>query len=153
MGLSFEAESGSVSAPFVITAGVLYQRSTTGLDGGGRAVYDFTVDTAGDYVIQALVNAPSLTENSVYLNIDAEPVHPQMAWDILPPTVGFENRLVSWRGNGTAESNEIVPKVFALTSGTHQLIIRGREAITQLDKFWIIKAPEPPQNLRAISTP
>ncbi len=38
-------------------------------------------------------------------------------------------------------------------SGTHQLIIRGREAITQLDKFWIIKAPEPPQNLRAISTP
>ena len=71
-----------------------------------------------------------------------------MAWDILPPTTGYETRLVSWRGSGTADGNEFVPKYFVLSTGTHQLIIRGREANVQLDQFAIVKVPAPPQNLR-----
>jgi hypothetical protein len=150
-GLGFEGESGAISAPFVIASGVISQSTTTDLASGGRASYSFTVTNAGVYFIQAYVDAPSLTANSLYVNIDAEPVDPNMAWDILPPTVGFENRLVSWRGSGTADANEFVPKMFTLGLGTHQLIIRGREANTQLDRFAILKVPSPPQNLRILA--
>jgi hypothetical protein len=150
-GLVFEGESGVISAPFVIANGAISQSTTTDLAGGGRATYSFTVTNAGVYFIQAYVDAPSLTANSLYVNIDSEPVDPNMAWDILPPTVGFENRLVSWRGSGTADANEFVPKMFTLGLGTHQLIVRGREANTQLDRFAILKVPSPPQNLRILA--
>jgi hypothetical protein len=149
-GSSIEAEAGTIAAPFVVAAGAISQPVTTDLAGGGRATYSFTVTNAGDYVIRALVNAPSLTENSFYVNIDAEPQDPYMTWDILPPTSGFENRIVSWRGNGTADSNEIARVVFTLQAGSHQLIIRGREANAQLDSLNIQPLPPPPQNLRAV---
>ena len=152
-GSSIEAESGTISAPFVVANGSISQSSTTGVTDGGRATYNFTITNAGDYVIQAYVSAPSLTENSFYVNIDSDPQDPYMAWDILPPTAGFENRIVSWRGNGTADANEIVPKIFTLTQGSHQLIIIGREANTQLDRFTIVKLPQPPQNLRVVPLP
>jgi hypothetical protein len=146
--LTIQAETGVVTAPFQIVSGSLSQPATTDITLGGRAVYTFSITNAGYYVIQTVINAPSLTENSFYLNIDAEPQDPTMAWDILPPTTGYETRLVSWRGSGTADGNEFVPKYFVLSTGTHQLIIRGREANVQLDQFAIVKVPAPPQNLR-----
>lgn len=152
-GLTFEAEAGALSAPFAVTGGYISQPLTTDVAGGGRAVYSFSVTEEGDYVIQTFVNGPSLTSNSFYLNVDKEPVDPAMSWDILPPTVGFEDRLVSWRGSGTPDSNEFVPKSFHLTIGPHQLIIRGREANTQLDRLAILKVPLPPQNLRVVPNP
>lgn len=151
--LTIEAESGVVSAPFCITNGYVYQPLRTSVTNGGRAIYAFAITNAGDYAIQALVKASSLRENSYYLNIDAEPQDPDMAWDILPATVGFENRLVSWRGDGTAENNQGVPKYFSLTPGDHQLIIRGREANTQLDRLLIAKRPAPPTGLRIVAVP
>jgi hypothetical protein len=149
--LSLEAESGVITSPFVMSGGSISQTTTTDLAGGGRAVYSFSVTNAGQFVIQAYVNAPSLTENSFYLNIDAEPQDPVNAWDILPPTVGFENRLVSWRGSGTADANEFVPKIFTLVPGVHTLIVRGRESDVQLDRFEILKLLSPPQNLRVVA--
>ena len=49
-----------------------------------------------------------------------------MIWDI-DPTEGFEERAVSWRGNGDASSDEFAPKRFHLTAGAHKLIVVGRE--------------------------
>ena len=60
-----------------------------------------------------------------------------MIWDISPTTSGFENRTVSWRGTGTETVNEIVPKPFNLTAGSHTLIVRGREANVQIDSITI----------------
>jgi hypothetical protein len=111
----------------------------------GRAVYNFIVTETGDYAIQAMVNAPTLLENSFLVNIDGEPQEPVMVWDI-PVTSGFENRLVSIRGNGTFDHNEFTPKLFSLTAGTHQLIVLGREANARLQNFDLIKSPAPPQN-------
>jgi len=152
LGVVIEAESGAITSPFVGSGGVISQPSTTDLASGGRATYSFVVTNAGEYAIQAYVNGSSLTENSLYMNIDAEPQDPAMAWDILPPTSGFEYRIVSWRGSGTADANEVVPKYFALTQGTHQLIIRGREANTQLDRFIIFKRTAAPTNLRTLAS-
>jgi hypothetical protein len=151
-GLTFQASAGVISAPFTLANGSISQSvQTTVPTNGGRAAFNFTITNAGYYVIQALVNAPDTSANSFYVNIDAEPQDPVMIWDIVM-TSGFEQRLVSWRGNGTDTANQFVPKVFNLAQGAHQVIFRGREANAQLQSFSILQLPAPPQNLRVLPT-
>ena len=64
-----------------------------------------------------------------------------MIWDINPLTAGFDFRPASWRGNGTFDLNEFVPVVFTLGAGTQQLILRGREANTQLQGLLVLPYP------------
>ena len=103
-----------------------------------------------------LVSAPNQSFNSLFVNVDSEPTDPEMIWDI-PPTSGFENRIVSWRGSGTYDNSEFVPKVFNLTKGAHQLIIRGREGKVEFQSISVLpntagspQAPSSPQNLRIV---
>jgi len=149
-GNVIQATSGAINSPFIVTNSYIYQPvQTTTPTNGGSAYYQFTITNAGNYVIQVLVSAPNDGANSLYVNIDAEPQDPTMIWDI-PLTSGFEERVVSWRGNGTDTSNQFVPKIFSLSQGTHQLVIRGREANVQLQNFAILQIPLPPQNLRIL---
>jgi len=129
--LSFAASAGTITAPFTVVNGVVSQAVETGVTTGGRAVYNVTITVPGDYMISTVVNAPSESANSFYVNIDGEPTDPTMIWDI-PVTTGFTNRLVSWRGKGNSSNSQYVPIVFTLSAGTHQVIVRGREANTQL---------------------
>jgi hypothetical protein len=133
-GLTFAADSGTINAPFALLGGVLSQSLLTGLLGSGRAAYDFTISTPGDYIVSALVNAPNNGADSFYVNIDSEPTDPFMIWDI-PATTGFTNRTVTWEGLAGSS-----PTIFKLSAGTHQLIIRGREANTQLQTITISPA-------------
>jgi len=137
--LILAADSGSITAPFTVSNGRVSQSISTGLTGSGRAAYTFTLATNGDYLVSALVNAPDTASNSFYVNIDAEPTDPTMIWDI-PVTSGLTNRTVAWRGNGTSDMPQFVPKTFTLTAGSHQLIIRGREPGTQLGTITISSA-------------
>jgi hypothetical protein len=155
--LTFPATSGVITAPFVITGGLagsgyISQAIETSVSNGGQAVYNFTITNAGNYVIQATVNAANDGANSFYVNIDAQPQDPGMIWDITV-TAGFEQQLVSWRGNGTDTSDQFVPQIFNLTVGTHRLIIVGREANTQLQSLYILQLPPTPQNLHIIMGP
>jgi hypothetical protein len=152
--LTFQAGSATITAPFVVANGVLYQ-STTVNDAvsGGSATYSFSLTNGGSFVIQALVSATNLANNSFYVNIDGAPQDPSMAWDIMPITSGFEQRMVSWRGNGTSEANQFVPEIFQLSAGTHQIVIKGREAYTQLQSFSILQVPPPPLNLHVLAGP
>jgi hypothetical protein len=135
-GLTFASTSGAITAPFVAANGTISQTAYTGVTAGGRAAYSFTVPTAGNYTISALVNAPDDGSNSFFVNIDAEPTDPTMIWDV-PITSGLTARTVSWRGTGTWDHNQYAPKVFNLTAGTHQLIVRGREANCRLGTITI----------------
>jgi hypothetical protein len=109
-----------------------------GASGGGAVTYNFTITNAGSYEIQALVNAPSVNANSFYVNIDGQPQNPTMIWDIMPVTSGFEQRTLSWRGNGSENNDQIVPKIFTLSAGVHQIIFAGREPYTALSSFTLI---------------
>lgn len=157
LGMSFQAESGVITAPFTVSGGYISQSvQTTTEASGGRAVYTFFVPTNGDYVVTATFDAPSDGENSIFLNIDGEPVDPTMIWD-MPITSGFENHTASWRGSGTSAADEFVPKVFLLPAGQHTLIIVGREPNVSLDSIQIQTAPSqvtappaPPSNLVVI---
>lgn len=135
--LYLPAVSGVVTPPFTISNNCLYQPFEATLDNGGRAVCMFTVPKAGTYWLQALVNAPSQSANSFFVNMDAEPQDPCMICD-LPLTAGLEQRPVSWRGNGTFDNNQFAPKIFNLAEGPHELVIRGREAATCLQSFALV---------------
>jgi hypothetical protein len=147
-GLSFSADSGTITAPFELVDGYISQPSQT-VDpaAGGRAVYSFRITDPGHYVVQATVDAANDGANSLFFNIDAEPESPDMICD-LPLTSGFEKRVFSWRGNGTFDRNQFVPKSFQLSAGDHQLVIRGREGDTKLAGFSILKLPVAPRGLR-----
>jgi hypothetical protein len=147
---SFPADAGLISDPFVASGGVVGQSMESGVSDGGRAVYAFAITNPGNYVVQAVVDAPSAAENSFYLNIDAEPTDPQMVWHI-PVTSGFQTALVSWQGNGTYDLPELAPKVFPLQPGTHQLIVRGREPNVKLQFISIVKAVAPPSKLHDVA--
>ena len=82
-GLTFLSGSGVITTPFVYTNSSISQPLQT-YDPvlGGRATYSFTITYPGNYILQGLVNAPNITANSFFLNIDAEPETPTMIWDI-----------------------------------------------------------------------
>ena len=65
-----------------------------------------------------------------------------MIWDI-PVCSTLTRRTVAWRGNGNGApaSSQYAPKMFALSAGPHQLIIRGREGNVTLGAITIIAAP------------
>jgi hypothetical protein len=153
-GLVLSATSGLITAPFVADAnGYIYQPIQTGVADGGSAVFTFTATNSGSYTVSALVSAPNDGANSFYVNIDAQPTDPLMIWDI-PVTTALTSQTVTWRGSGTDITPQYTPKVFALSAGVHQLIVRGREAGAQLGQITIAPvAPEvtvqlsPPSNL------
>jgi uncharacterized cupredoxin-like copper-binding protein len=124
------ASAGTVTAPLVLTNGIISQPEQTELDAGGKAIFTFTITNEGDYIFTAMINAADESANSFFVNVDANPEDPMMIWD-MDVTTGFEERTVGWRGNGDANADEISPKKFHLTAGAHKLIIVGREP-TQL---------------------
>jgi hypothetical protein len=141
--ITIAATSGTISAPFVISGTAISQPAYTTLAASGQAVYTFTIATTGNYVVSALVNVPSQDSNSFWVNVDAQPTDPTMIWDV-PLTTGFASQTVSWRGNGTVSTTsssgltaQFAPKVFRLSAGTHQLIVRGREGGAQLGTITI----------------
>jgi len=141
-GLTFAADSGTFTAPFVDSNGTLSQPTESSLANGGRAVYNFNIVSAGNYLVSAMVMAPSEGQNSFYVNIDSEPTDPLMIWDI-PVCSALSSATVSWRGtgNGDPASSQYSPKSFYLSAGTHQLIILGREVNTTLGKISIAARP------------
>lgn len=150
---SFDLASQTVvvTAPFILTNNHLLQPHQTSVANGGRLSYRFTVPGTNtvSYAIEAKVNAPRREGNSFYVNIDAEPQDPAMVWDI-PATTNFESRLVTWRGNGTPDKPEVAPKFFNLAPGPHELVIRGREAGTELQSVSFVPRPLPPTGLRIV---
>jgi parallel beta helix pectate lyase-like protein len=147
--LSFAAASGTVTSPFYFSNDAIVQPDYTSVAAGGQAVYTFRISMAGDYVVSALVNAPSLDNNSFFVNIDDQPTDPLMIWDI-PVTVGPSMETVTWRGIGGQDpaspsgfNAQYTPQVFNLSAGTHQLIVRGREGNCELGEITIASAALP----------
>ena len=140
-GQFFLASAAVLSAPLVLTNDYFYLASSQAeVADGGKAVFNFSITSAGNYLIETLVNAPDESSNSFYLNIDAPPTDPDMIWDI-EVTSGFMKRTVNWRGSGSDSSDEFAPKRFKLAPGAHTLVIVGREPGVQLKSLTIRPAP------------
>ena len=140
--LTFEAESGVLTGPFIVSNGYICQVIQTNLAGGGRATYDFIVTNAGNYVIRALVKAPSFGARCLYVNIDAEPVDSSSIWAV-PIGLDFNSRFVSWLGTSNCLSPQFNPKIFNLAAGSHQIIVRGKDPNVELDQISLVLAKPP----------
>ncbi len=139
-GLDWEAEYGVISEPFIATCGVVSQYvQTSGPLSGGRASYRFIAPTTGPYVVEALIAASKLANppGEIYINMDEEPVGPAMIWDV-PGDIFYQDRRASWRGSGTRRDDEFVPKIFQLTAGEHELIMRGVRWGLRVDRVRIV---------------
>ncbi len=134
---NMNAADGNFDTNFILEDGAISQAYDVGsASQGGFAAYRFYVSETGFYQIEGFVRAESESYNSVFINIDSDPTIDYMIWDI-PVTLGFQNRTVAWRGNGTFDRSEFAPKLFHLNAGEHTLYIRGREANTYLSQFSI----------------
>jgi hypothetical protein len=142
---TFAVDSGIFTAPFGDSGGTLSQPLATDVTDGGLAVGSFNIAQTGNYLVTAMVIAPSLSQNTFYVNIDAEPTDPLMIWDI-PVSSTLTSRTVSWRGNGNGDpqSDQYIPKMFALAAGPHQIYIRGRDANATVGQITIVAVPPGP---------
>jgi hypothetical protein len=140
-GQSLTASAAVVTAPLILTNDAIsLNGDMADVTNGGTAVFTFSVATAGNYMFETLVNAPDENSNSFFVNVDGQPEDPDMVWDV-DVTMGFQKRVMNWRGNGDSTTDQFTPKRFALTAGTHKLIIVGREPDTQLKSVTILPAP------------
>lgn len=150
--VAIEAEAGLITPPFSVTNGYVFQTAGTNLASSGRAVYDIAISQPGGYVIVVTVSSPDHA-SSLAVNVDAEPTGPTMIWDI-PTSQAFTNRIVTWRGSESSTAKVPGQKVFNLTPGSHQIIMRGGDdAGTRIDRFSIARIPAPPGNFRIVATP
>lgn len=132
----WEAEAGTYAAPFILSGGSLVQNSTTSVADGGFVSFTFVLPSQKYVRTRGLVQATQLYQNSVGINFNSNPpLEPSQVCQFLPVTSGFEWRYFGWQGSGTAESLEFPVKVWLLNAGTNVLYIRGREALTYLDKI------------------
>jgi hypothetical protein len=145
-GQFFPASAAGLTAPMVLTNGcIVLSGEQADVTNGGKALFNFTVTNAGNYLIEAQVNAPDESSNSFFLNIDAMPEDPDMIWDV-ELTTGFEARVADWRGNGSdPSSDEFAPKLFNLKPGAHQIVLVGREPGTLLKSLTVRLAPPEPR--------
>src|SRR6266542_5173323 len=130
----FEARSGLVTGPFVLTNDCICQPVDTDLAGGGRAIFSFTLTNAGTYALICSVNASNPEANSIYVDINHDLQYPQTIWNI-PVTTGFENRIVFWPENVTTGVAKPKQKNFTLAPGTHRITFRGKAANVQIARI------------------
>lgn len=128
-GLMFEADTGVLTAPMTDIGGGHISQSVPSNSPlqGGRASYGVTIPADGDYTVKVNISATDSSTNSVWINFDSEPTDPTMIWDVVQITNGYQDRVASWRGTGDFQTPQFSPKVWTLTAGVHELIIRGRE--------------------------
>lgn len=121
----------------------------------GIASCPFTIPSPGNYRITAKVNAPDDSANSFIVQVDTDPTSPNMIWDFANTgTTGFADRFVTWRNSVNSAITSNPPQLFPLTSGSHHLVIRGREPNAQLDKFkFEFVSPLPTPTLPADTLP
>jgi hypothetical protein len=156
-GTSWPATDGQISAPFTKTGTSYISQSVETQDPsvGGLASYTFTNNIGTNLVVLLSVNAPADGANSIFVNFGSLPTVPTMISDIYPVTNGFTNYVLNWRGSGTFDNNEFVPKVFTVSTGLLTLSIVGREPGVQIEHV-TVQAPStnrPPPVTNSLPAP
>lgn len=143
LGISFNATQGEIISPFAVNSDNSISQSVETDDPtqGGKATYFFSITNPGDYTVMSDVNCADGSSNSLFVDLDGDPIS-TMVWQI-PVTSGFESRTVTWPGVTT-------PRFWMLSPGTHHLVIRGREASTQVKSITFVARPSPPSSPQVV---
>jgi hypothetical protein len=135
--LTREAESAALVSPMIAvndTTALLGKHISSATANAGTASWSFTAP-GGNYVIWARVLAPTSSADSFFVRMDAGA---EDIYDVAEGTQGPNWQWTRINGrNGTAIPLTLNPRTFALSSGTHTLVFRGREAGTKVDRIVI----------------
>lgn len=140
--LSWNADTGTLVSPIVDSGSYISQPDFTSFGSNGKAVYAFTISTAGFYKIATNVSAADTESNSFYIGINQDPEFNVDIWDV-DVTSGIEAHDISRRGSGTEESQETDPMIWELDAGVHFLVVWGREGGTRLQDLTITQTSTP----------
>ncbi|HUK64221.1 MAG TPA: galactose oxidase-like domain-containing protein, partial [Dongiaceae bacterium] len=135
-GLEVEAESAVLAGAFAVGLDPAARNgryisvptgspSTSGPTSPNRATLSFNVATAGHYKIEANVQAPSASQNSLWITVDGAPAS-GFEWDI-PVNAAYQDTFVSDALTSTD------PVTVTLSAGAHTVQVIHREAGTRLD--------------------
>jgi hypothetical protein len=129
----FSAESGVLVAPMKVYAssnafGGQYIASPS--NETGTATWTVNVPTSGQYVLWARVYAGSTSSNAAYLKMDSGT---EDTFDIDAGST-WKWRRVNGRGTSGVPMS-VNPRIFTLSSGTHTIRLRSREAFTDFDRL------------------
>lgn len=141
---SFEAEDGQLSGDFhIVEAADASQMQAieavraaepSGEPGSARAMYQFEVTEAGEYVIYGRIHSPGASENRFWFRVD------DGAWFLWRISTGEE-----WYWDDLHDNFEYgAPLVFSLTAGSHQLELANAVTGARLDRFEVALAGTPP---------
>jgi hypothetical protein len=144
--LAFTPQQMTITGPMTLTNGILVQPCETGITNSGRMSCRFKVANAAEFAVAADVRTAGAGGGSFYVNIDGEPVEPEMVWEI-PATRSFALRVATW---GRSQTNaKPAPKYFQLAAGEHELIVRGRSAGVEVRSLLVVQRPAPASRLHA----
>ena len=144
---SYEAESCILASPMQTISDPSAsggQYIQTSLSESGTATCSFSITTPGTYTLIAKVFAPNSGTDSFYFQMDNSP---EDIWDLNPTaspseySVWREDSLAK-RGTGTFDNPQYDPYALSLSSGNHTFALRGREANTRLDYFYLAKVTD-----------
>jgi hypothetical protein len=131
--VGIKADKGKITAPFVKNSdGTISQNvETSAPTAGGRAAYGVYVPTSGDYSIKIRLSAGGASADSIFVDVNNDPAAAAL-WNA-GTTNGFEERIVSWQGNGTVAQPQFKDKTFTLLAGYNEIVLRGRDAGLVID--------------------
>ena len=96
--------------------------------GAGSMIFSVMFPESGDYIIWGRVLAPDGDSDSFFIDIDVDA--PGTIWDVQPGKAWVWDEAM-WRE--PAQN----PVIFTISEGIHDIVIKTREADTQLDKIFI----------------
>ena len=126
--------------PDTSASGGSYIVTPQGSGDNGSITLTFCVSSAGNYFIWGRSIAPSGTEDSFILQVDAQP---DITWDIFQGGSSTEWKwdMASSRGSGSVGFPDFDPYVVYLDQGIHNITVKRRDPGTKLDKLIITKNP------------
>ncbi len=144
---SYEAESCILASPMQTISDPSAsggQYIQTSLSESGTATCSFSITTPGIYTLIAKVFTPNSGTDSFYFQMDNSP---EDIWDLNPTaspseySVWREDSLAK-RGTGTFDNPQYDPYTLSLSSGNHTFALRGREAGTRIDYFYLARVTD-----------
>lgn len=105
-------------------------------DGQGSVRLRFYVDKEGEYIIWGRVMAPTTSDNSFFVRLNDEK---EILWDVYGPDKNNTAQAWWWDRARDRRSNENDSDrlLFSLRKGWHTLVLRSREAGTQMDRILV----------------
>ena len=149
-----EAESGALSGPFAVMTSdqasggefiVATEAAASSTEPGtARAVYDFTLEEGGDFVIWGRIHSPDALSNQYWVRVD------DGSW--------FKWRISTgeaWFWDDFHDNTQYsVPLNFALSAGAHRLELANAVTGAELDRLYVTaRNDHPPGNTTPCNPP